>query len=87
VTSGVSAWCFVLFVIVAAAAAAVVVDDDIFFIYISNFITFLLQPPIPSSLPLITNPPTPASLSWHSPTLGASSLHKTKGLFSSFFLN
>ena len=34
---------------------------------------FLISPPktpIPSSLPLLTNPPTPASLPSHSPTLG-----------------
>lgn len=29
-----------------------------------------LKTPIPSPLPLLTNPPTPTSLSWHSPTLG-----------------
>ena len=27
------------------------------------------NPPIPFPLPLLTNPPTPFSLSWHSPTL------------------
>jgi hypothetical protein len=49
---------------------------DIFFIYISNVIPFPGFPskkhllPIPSPLPLLTNPPTPASWSWHSPTLG-----------------
>ena len=47
----------------------------IFFICISNFILFPHFPsttttPIPSLLPLPTNPPTTASLSWHSPTLG-----------------
>ena len=40
-----------------------------FFIYISNFIPFPYFPskysPIPSPLPLLTNPLTPASLSWH----------------------
>jgi hypothetical protein len=42
---------------------------DIFFIYISNVIPF---PGFPSENPLqlLTNPPTPASLSWHSHTLG-----------------
>jgi hypothetical protein len=47
---------------------------DIFFIYISKFIPFphfpSENPTITSPLPLFTNPPTPASLSWHSPTLG-----------------
>jgi hypothetical protein len=34
-------------------------------------LSFPFQPPsIPSPLPLLTNPPTPTSLSWHSPTLG-----------------
>jgi hypothetical protein len=47
---------------------------DIFFIYISNVIPFPGFPsekhpiPIPSTLPLLTNPPTPASWPWHSPT-------------------
>jgi hypothetical protein len=44
-----------------------------FFIYISNVIPFphfpSKSPPVPSPLPLLTNPPTPASLSWHSPAL------------------
>jgi hypothetical protein len=46
--------------------------SDIFFIYISNVIPFPVFPSqnrIPSPLPLLTNPPTPASLSWDSPTL------------------
>jgi hypothetical protein len=47
---------------------------DIFFIYISNYIPFLhfasKKSPIPSPISLLTNSPTPASLSWHSPTLG-----------------
>jgi hypothetical protein len=47
---------------------------DIFFIYISNFITFPPFPsenyPIPSPLPLFTNQPIPAYLSWDSSTLG-----------------
>jgi hypothetical protein len=30
----------------------------------------LWKPPIPPPFPLLTNPPSPASLSWHSPTLG-----------------
>jgi hypothetical protein len=29
-----------------------------------------LKSPYPIPLPLLTNPPTPASLSWRSPTLG-----------------
>jgi hypothetical protein len=50
-----------------------------YFIYISNVIPFLGFPwklPIPSHLTLLlwgcscTYPPTPTSLSWHSPTLG-----------------
>jgi hypothetical protein len=45
-----------------------------YFIYISNVIPFLHfpseNPPIPSPLPLLTNPPTLASLSWHFPALG-----------------
>jgi hypothetical protein len=48
--------------------------SDIFFIYISNVIPFpgfpsenLLSPP---TSPLLTNPPTPASTPWHSPTQG-----------------
>jgi hypothetical protein len=52
---------------------------DIVFIYISNVTPF---PGFPSLVPLLTNPPTPASLSWHSLTVGALSLHKTKGLSS-----
>ena len=32
--------------------------------------SFPLQPPLPFTLPLLTNPPTPASLSWQCPTLG-----------------
>jgi hypothetical protein len=44
---------------------------DIFFIYISNFIPFPGFPSeSPHPLPLLTNPPSPASLPWHSPTLG-----------------
>jgi hypothetical protein len=46
-----------------------------FFIYLhfkcyplSSFL--LRKPPNPTPLPLITNTPTPPSLSWHSPTLG-----------------
>ena len=46
---------------------------DIFFIYISNVISFPSfpseNPHIPSILPLLTNPPTPASWPWHSPIL------------------
>jgi hypothetical protein len=46
----------------------------IFFIYISNVIPFPGFPPwkplTPFPLPLLTNPPTPASWSWHSPILG-----------------
>ena len=46
---------------------------DIFYIYISNIIPFPGIPsenPIPHPSPLLTNPGTPSSLSWHSPTLG-----------------
>jgi hypothetical protein len=47
---------------------------DIFFIYISNFSPFSHFPseknPIIPPPPQITNTPTPASLSWHSATLG-----------------
>jgi hypothetical protein len=47
---------------------------DIFFIYISNVIPFpsflSKNPPILSPLPLLSNPPTPASWPWHSLTLG-----------------
>jgi hypothetical protein len=46
---------------------------DTFFIYISNVIPFpgfpSEDPPIPSPIFLLTNPPTPASWSWHFPTL------------------
>jgi hypothetical protein len=44
---------------------------DIFFIYILNVIPFpgLTSNPAPPPI-LLTNQPTPASLSWHSPTLG-----------------
>jgi hypothetical protein len=38
---------------------------DIFFIYISNAIS-----KVPYTLPLLPNPPTPASWPWHSPELG-----------------
>ena len=51
-----------------------------FFIFIRCFLylhckfyplsSFPLWTPHPIPLPLLTNPPTPASLSWHSPTLG-----------------
>jgi hypothetical protein len=47
---------------------------DIFFIYISNVIPFPNCPSentIPSPLPLLTSPPTPASWPWHSPNTGA----------------
>ena len=37
---------------------------------LSPFLVSPLNFPIPSSLPLLTNPPTLASWSWHSPTLG-----------------
>jgi hypothetical protein len=37
---------------------------------LSSFLIFPQNPPIPSSLPLLADPPTPTSLSWHSPTLG-----------------
>jgi hypothetical protein len=51
---------------------------DIFFIYISNVVPFpgsplLAKPPIPLPPPpasVRVLPPTPASLPWHSPTLG-----------------
>jgi hypothetical protein len=45
-----------------------------FFIYTSNLILFPHFPsnpsPIPFPLSMLTNLPTPASQSWHSPTLG-----------------
>ena len=34
-----------------------------------HFLTETPRAPIPFPLPLLTNPPTPFSLSWHSPTL------------------
>jgi hypothetical protein len=41
---------------------------------LSPFLIYPQKTPIPNtlthSLPLLTNPPKPASLSWHSPTLG-----------------
>lgn len=37
---------------------------------LSSFLVSPLKIPYPYPLPLLTNPPTPASLSWHSPTLG-----------------
>jgi hypothetical protein len=37
---------------------------------LSHFLVPTLKTPIPYPLPLLNNPPTPASLSWHSPTLG-----------------
>jgi hypothetical protein len=47
---------------------------DIFFIYISNVIPFPSFPsenPLsPSALPLLPNPPLPASWPWHFPILG-----------------
>jgi hypothetical protein len=47
---------------------------DMFSFHISNVIlspNFPFQnPPIPSPSPLLTNTPTPASLSWHPPILG-----------------
>jgi hypothetical protein len=46
---------------------------DIFFIYILNIIPlswFPLQKPSSPPLPLLTNPPTPASWPWLSPILG-----------------
>jgi hypothetical protein len=43
---------------------------DIFFIYMSNIIPIQVSPPkTPSPNPLLTNPPTPASWPWYSPTL------------------
>jgi hypothetical protein len=45
---------------------------DIFYIYISNVISFPdfpSNPPVLSPLPLFTNPPTPASRTRHSSTL------------------
>jgi hypothetical protein len=50
---------------------------DIFFIYITNAIPFLVSPlkktfPYPLPLPLLKNPPIPASWPGHSPTLGLS---------------
>jgi hypothetical protein len=46
---------------------------DIFFIYISNitpFPGFPSENPIPFTLPMLTNQPTPSSWPWHSPILG-----------------
>jgi hypothetical protein len=37
---------------------------------LSPFLVFPLKAPIPCPLPPLTNPPTPASWFWHSPTLG-----------------
>ena len=37
---------------------------------LSPFLVSLPKTPIPSSFPLLTNPPTPTSLSLHSLTLG-----------------
>ena len=37
---------------------------------LSPFLVSSLKTPISSPLPLLSNPPTPAPLSWHSPTLG-----------------
>jgi hypothetical protein len=43
---------------------------DIFFIYISNpFLVCPMKTPIPLPLPLLINPPTPASWARHSTTL------------------
>jgi hypothetical protein len=39
---------------------------------LSPFLVLLPKPNYPITLPLLTNPPTPTSLSWHSPTLGPS---------------
>ena len=36
---------------------------------LSPFLVSSLKTPISSPLPLLSNPPTPAPLSWHSPTL------------------
>ena len=45
---------------------------DIFFTFqiLSPILVSPLKTPIPSPLPMLTNPSTPASLSWHSSTLG-----------------
>jgi hypothetical protein len=37
---------------------------------LSPFLVSPVKTPIPSLHPLLTNPPTPTSLSWHSPALG-----------------
>jgi hypothetical protein len=37
---------------------------------LSPFLISPQNPPCPIPLPLLTNPPTPTSLTWHSPTLG-----------------
>ena len=47
----------------------------------SPFLISLQKPPIPSHLPLHTNPLTPASWPWHSPT-GVIEPYRTKGLSS-----
>jgi hypothetical protein len=52
---------------------AIIYIYDIFFIYSSNVIPFHRfpsNPPYSIPTPLLTNPPSPASLSWHFPTLG-----------------
>jgi hypothetical protein len=47
-------------------------SSDILFTFqmLSPSLVATPNPPVPSLLPLLTNPPTPASLYWHFPTLG-----------------
>ena len=53
---------------------------------LSPFLISLLKILYPISLLMITNPSTPTSLYWHSPTLEALSLHRTKDLSSHWYL-
>jgi hypothetical protein len=67
-----------LFILISASSPSFALFFllDIFFIYISSVIPFpgfsseKHPTPIPSPLPLLTNPPTPNSWALHFPTLG-----------------